>query len=87
MTRKSQACSKSTKKKKTRNSFASLRYGFFIVDTESASQYQQFDTTHLLVKDLGLSSISIEVNKTVFVLYYFLWKNSKHLKHKQKHFK
>ena len=36
----------------------------------------------------NLSSISIEVNKTVFVLYiYFLWKNSKHLKHKQKHFK
>ena len=36
----------------------------------------------------NMSSISIEVNRTVFVLYiYFLWKNYKHLKHKQKHFK
>ena len=51
VTRKSQACSKSLEK--TRSSFASLCYGFFSVDTEYIRQYQQFGTTHLLIKHFG----------------------------------
>ena len=51
VTRKSPACSKSLQK--PRNSFASLCYGFFSVDTEYVRQYQQFSTTHLLAKHFG----------------------------------
>ena len=33
------------------------------------------------------SSIVIEVIMTVFIIIFILWKNFKHLKHKQKHLK
>ena len=58
VTRKSQACSKSLEK--TRNSFAPLCYGFFSVDTEYVRQYQQFSTTHLLVKYFGQGLVPIQ---------------------------
>ena len=48
VTRKPQACSKSLEK--TRNSFAPPCYRFFSVATKYVMQYQQFGTTHLLVK-------------------------------------
>ena len=48
VTRKPQTCSKSLEK--IRNGFARLCYCFFSVNTEYVRQYQQFNTTHLLLK-------------------------------------